>query len=221
MLAEQATLDGKSSQPGYLPGFGILPAESVRGLSESAKCKPLRPPKGEPEAGYRPSVSLAEFVRLRDLTCRFPGCDAPAEVCDIDHTVPFPWGRTHPSNAKLYCRRHHLLKTFYGGPGGWTDKQLPDGTVIFTAPTGHTYTSEAHGATLFPVLATPTGEPDISTPDAPTAERALMMPTRKQTREQERRNRIAAERRKRSAIIAEEERRHQARLAADQEPPPF
>ena len=30
VLAEQATLDGTSDQPGYLPGFGILPAESVR-----------------------------------------------------------------------------------------------------------------------------------------------------------------------------------------------
>ena len=30
VLAEQATLDGTGDQPGYLPGFGILPAESVR-----------------------------------------------------------------------------------------------------------------------------------------------------------------------------------------------
>ena len=33
MLAEQATLDGTSDQPGYLPGFGILPADSVRDLA--------------------------------------------------------------------------------------------------------------------------------------------------------------------------------------------
>jgi hypothetical protein len=48
---------------------------------------------------------LAEFVRLRDLTCRFPGCDQPAQVCDIDHTVPYQvGGLTHPSNLKLLCR---------------------------------------------------------------------------------------------------------------------
>jgi hypothetical protein len=23
---------------------------------------------------------------------------------------------------------------FYIGPGGWTDQQLPDGTIVFTAP---------------------------------------------------------------------------------------
>ncbi|MGV0680767.1 HNH endonuclease, partial [Mycolicibacterium fortuitum] len=33
------------------------------------------------EPGYRPSMALSEFIRWRDLTCRFPGCDAPAERC--------------------------------------------------------------------------------------------------------------------------------------------
>jgi hypothetical protein len=36
VLAEQATLDGASDKPGYLPGFGILPAESVRALAATA-----------------------------------------------------------------------------------------------------------------------------------------------------------------------------------------
>jgi hypothetical protein len=30
---------------------------------------------------------------------------------------------------------HHLLKTFWG----WRDKQLPDATVIWTMPDGHSY----------------------------------------------------------------------------------
>ena len=36
----------------------------------------------------------------------------------------------------LFLRTHHLLKTFWGGPDGWADRQLPDGTVIWTAPGG-------------------------------------------------------------------------------------
>jgi len=32
-------------------------------------------------------------------------------------------------------RKHHLLKIF----GGWRDKQLPDGTVIWFLRDGHTY----------------------------------------------------------------------------------
>jgi len=67
---------------------------------------------------------------MRDLTCRFPGCDCPAEFADIDHTVPYPVGPTHPSNLKMLCRKHHLLKTFYTGPNGWRDRQLADGTTI-------------------------------------------------------------------------------------------
>jgi hypothetical protein len=50
---------------------------------------------------------LERFIRCRDLTCRFPGCDRPAELCDIDHTVPYPLGLTHPSNLKCVCRKQH------------------------------------------------------------------------------------------------------------------
>ena len=150
VVAEQATIDGTSDHPGYLPGFGILPAESVRELADWATLKPLPCADGcNPMPGYRPSKETAQFVRWRDLTCRWPGCDAPVERCDIDHTVPWPFGPTHPSNNKPYCRTHHLIKTFYNGPGGWTDQQFPDGTVILTAPTGHTYTTEPHGASCF------------------------------------------------------------------------
>ncbi len=90
VLAEQSTVTGDSAAPGFLPGFGPVPATVLRDLASVAKVKPLVVPQGSAESGYRPSAALAEFVRLRDLTCRFPGCDAPAEVCDIDHTVPFP-----------------------------------------------------------------------------------------------------------------------------------
>ena len=86
VLAEQATVVGTSDQPGYLPGFGILPAESVRDLAQTATVKPLAMPDGA-EPGYRPSPTLAQFVRFRDLTCRFPGCDAPAR-CATSTTPP-------------------------------------------------------------------------------------------------------------------------------------
>jgi hypothetical protein len=36
---------------------------------------------------------------------------SPAEACDIDHTIPYPLGPTHPSNLKLLCRFPHLLHT--------------------------------------------------------------------------------------------------------------
>ncbi|WP_201368522.1 HNH endonuclease signature motif containing protein, partial [Mycobacterium intracellulare] len=88
-----------------------------------------------PPAVDQPPAGLERFVRCRDLTCRFPGCSRPAMICDIDHTIPFnhqdprAGGRTVAENLKCLCRQHHRLKTF----GGWRDKQLADGTVVWTS----------------------------------------------------------------------------------------
>ena len=220
VLAEQATISGDSQSPGYLPGFGPLPSSTLRDIAATAKIKPLVMPSTNPEPGYRPSAALAEFVRLRDLTCRFPGCDEKAEVCDIDHTVPFPLGPTHPSNCKLLCRYHHLLKTFYTGCGGWADRQLADGTVAWTSPTGHTYTTKPGASIFFPLLAASTGELVLPTTiRAPGENRGLMMPARRQTRAAERAARIASERRINEAVIAAEGARK--RIVARNDPPPF
>jgi len=201
LLAEEATLIAAGTAPGYLPKFGIQPAESVRGSATTAKLKPLALPDEGPQSGYRPSAALAEFIRWRDLTCRWPGCDAP--VCDIDHTVPYPAGPTHPSNLKLYCRMHHLVKTFYAGLSGWSEYQSGDGTVTFTAPTGHHYTTQPAGALLYPALSTPTGTPEAAADSGPpAANRGLAMPTRKRSRDEERQARIAHERGVRAELNA-------------------
>ena len=65
-------------------------------LAKSDSLQPLYWPGEASEPGYSPSAKLADFVRCRDLTCRAPGCDQPAVVCDLDHTVAY-WmvaGRT-------------------------------------------------------------------------------------------------------------------------------
>ncbi len=221
VLAEQKTLEGTSSKPGYLSGFGVLPAESVRRIAATARIKPVRRPGAEAEPGYRPSAALRDFVGWRDLTCRFPGCDRPVVGCDVDHTTPWPFGLTHPSGLKLYCRTHHLIKTFFTGVHGWSDEQRPDGTVVVTAPTGHVYTTEAFGGVLFPGLAVPTAPITTATPVVEGDQRSAMMPMRTTTREQDRRKRIKQERRQRIELDAELERQRQARLAAAYEPPPF
>jgi hypothetical protein len=70
-------------------------------IGRGAKLEPVRHPgQAPPESGYRPSAALEWFVRCRDLTCRFPGCDRPAEFCDVDHKVPYPLGPTHASNVR-------------------------------------------------------------------------------------------------------------------------
>src|ERR1700754_1870580 len=54
-LAERATVEWSGDQPGYLPGFGILPADSVRELVGSATLTQVVIPSRPPEPGYRPS----------------------------------------------------------------------------------------------------------------------------------------------------------------------
>ncbi|WP_019972579.1 hypothetical protein [Mycobacterium sp. 141] len=98
------------------------------------------------------------------------------------------------------------MKTFYST---WNDQQLPDGTVIWTSPTGRTYTTTPRGALFFPQLATPTGELTLpKTPRLDIPARGLAMPTRRRTRAQEKAYRIETERRS-----------NRTRYAAD--PPPF
>jgi hypothetical protein len=223
VIADQSTVEGNGAAPGVMPGAdGLISAEMVAEMAKTARLQPVVLPGDAPEPRYVPSAKLADFVRCRDLTCRAPGCDRPAIDCDLDHTIAYrDGGWTHPSNLKALCRKHHLLKTF----GGWRDKQLPDGTVIWLLPDGHTYVTMPGSAVLFPTLCAPTG--DVPPPVAdrcgkPTA----MMPKRRRTRAQNRAHRIAAERR-------ENQRARKARIAqclpdagppptgADPEPPPF
>ena len=209
VLAEAGTVEGHGTKPGFVPGYGPLPPAMVRDVAKSAKLRPVvHPEDGAAEPQYRPSAARADFVRSRDLTCRWMGCDKPAWQADIDHTVPYPLGPTHPSNNDCFCRFHHLLKTFHCGPGGWTVTQLPDGTMVFTTPSGRVHCTEPLGAVLFPQLAVPTGELVLPEEPPPGAERGLAMPKRKRTRAEERAARIEWER-----------GLNRARYAAN--PPPF
>jgi hypothetical protein len=217
VIADEATLDGSASTPGSMIGSdALLPAELIADLAKSARLRPLiHPADAPPEGGYTPSRALADFVRCRDLTCRFPGCDKPAVGCDLDHTVPHrDGGPTHASNLKSLCRLHHLIKTFWG----WHDQQLPDGTIIWTSRSGQTYVTTPGSALLFPSLCTPTAalEP---IPDRPRcASQSAMMPKRRHTRAQNRANYIAAERRHNRAARQPGERMP---IVANDEPPPF
>ena len=193
VIADQASIEGRGSAPASEVGVDrLITAELVAELARSAKLVPVGVPvPDEAEPHYAPSTRLADFVRCRDLTCRAPGCDRPAGDCDIDHTIPYAdGGVTHPSNLKCLCRQHHLLKTFWG----WRDEQLPDGTLIWRLPNGHTYVTTPGSALLFPSLCAPTGHLPPPTPPERCGERTAMMPLRNRTRAQNRAQRIATER---------------------------
>ena len=119
-VTETATTADRPAPPALLMGRGVLAdAALAQAIRAGATITPIRTPGAEPEPRYRPSAELAEFVRMRDLFCRFPGCDIPADRCDIDHVRPWPYGPTHASNLNCKCRKHHLMKTFWAD--GWKD----------------------------------------------------------------------------------------------------
>jgi hypothetical protein len=86
------------------------------------------------ELGRYPSARLAQAIRIRAGTCRFPTCTVPADRCDIDHHEPVPQGPTAGWNTDPFCRRHHRGKTF-----AWLAALRDDDGVDWTMPTAERY----------------------------------------------------------------------------------
>jgi hypothetical protein len=137
------TLLGLDDQAGELSGYGPIPAVMARRIAADPDATWQRL-LTDPVSGvlldygitvYRPPPSLARHVRARDQVCAFPGCRQPAERCDLDHREHFPDGPTSADNLGPLCRHHHRAKTV----GGWSWRRARDGTVTWSAPTGHEY----------------------------------------------------------------------------------
>jgi hypothetical protein len=115
-----------------------------------------RPPPSDPDR-YTPSPALDRYVRWRDRTCQFPGCNRPAEYADLDHRIPFAaGGRTTAANLWCLCRHHHRLKH----EGGWQIHPNTDGSWTWTSPTGRHYRNN-------PTTYHPPPDPPGSTAPAP------------------------------------------------------
>lgn len=118
--------------PGFIPGVGAISTEQADVYESFAKRvdSVTVPPAVEQ---YTPSREMKEFLIGRDGTCRFPGCEHPAPMCDKDHIVPYnhtdpsAGGATDVRNMQCLCRAHHNLKTngqwkASTSDGGWTIK---------------------------------------------------------------------------------------------------
>jgi len=205
VIASAATVRGDSEQPGYLQGFGVIDAAQVRDIARNAAFRSVEEPTvtAEQARRYRPTAATARWVRVRDLTCRYPGCDRPAECCDLDHTTPFnhtdpaAGGLTVPRGLAAYCREHHRVKTFLTGRNGWRDVQLDDGTIVWTSPTGREYRTTPGAYDLFPQLRrqdapAPSADPDDTPAEGLTLGRST---PRKRNRRRERAARVRRARR--------------------------
>jgi hypothetical protein len=157
------TLRYQDDQPGEVDGIPVT-AEAARDLAaEATSWRWLRtdPHTGQlldlTYARYQPPKVLADFIKARDRTCRFPGCTRPARRSDIDHQVPWPTGATCNTNCACLCRKHHRAKH----EGGWQVRQPKPGWFTWTSPLGFT-----HVVPPEPVTEPPPPQPD-PLPDPP------------------------------------------------------
>ncbi|HWM58188.1 MAG TPA: DUF222 domain-containing protein [Pseudonocardia sp.] len=86
----------------------------THGRDAACRCPLLTAPP--PVDRYTPSSAQLRFLRLRDRTCRHPGCAQPAGRTEADHVDAYDCGgRTGCDNLCCLCRTHHRLKTFARG----------------------------------------------------------------------------------------------------------
>lgn len=110
---------------------------------------PLPGADDDPRAAmkYFVSAAMERRIRLRDGTCRHPGCSVRAEDCEVDHVIAFDrlrpefGGPTAEWNLVCLCKKHHQEKTF----GRWVYKPGPLGELIVITETGHTYKTRPRG----------------------------------------------------------------------------
>jgi hypothetical protein len=88
---------------------------------------------------FRVPAALKKYLRLRDGTCRFPGCNRSAGHSDLDHTIDKQFGGpTTATNLHFLSPAHHNLKHF----SDWKAVADPDGTVHWTSPAGKHYATD-------------------------------------------------------------------------------
>jgi hypothetical protein len=146
------TLIGDDHRDALLGRHGAIPASLARDLAWSPDAR-WRRLITDPRTGalidcasevYKVPDRIKRAVRLRDRTCRFPGCTRPGEYTDTDHIQPWAKdGKTEVVNLAALCRRHHLLKTH----SAWTVRHRGDMTnfdMHWTSPLGTSHSTSPH-----------------------------------------------------------------------------
>ena len=139
------TLLGRGDEPAILEGYGPIDRDTALQLAASAPS--FTRLLTHPETGavlsvgrssYAVPSDLRTWLRVRDGTCRFPGCSRAARNCDIDHTEDWQFGHgTNHDNLAHLCPAHHHLKH----RTDWRVGQQADGVLEWTSPSGRRYTT--------------------------------------------------------------------------------
>jgi hypothetical protein len=178
VVVSAETLLDTSTEPGYVPGAGHIPASLARHLATTG-AQHLRstiqrlfaaPTTGALVALESTSSyfrhGLADLIDLRDRRCRTPYCNAP--IRHHDHvTARAHGGRTTLANGQGLCEAcNHAKET-----PGFHHQTVPDPLaithILITTPTGHAHHSRAPDP--------PTTRHDTDSP-AERRLRALLLP---------------------------------------------
>ncbi len=140
------TLLGRSEEPGTLEGYGPIDADTARRIA--ARARSFTRILTHPETGavlsvgrdrYAVPKDLRTWLRVRDETCRFPGCNRSAARADVDHVTDWQYGGgTYYGNLVHLCRSHHRVKHHTA----WSSTSAGGGRVRWLSPSGHEYEIE-------------------------------------------------------------------------------
>jgi hypothetical protein len=140
------TLLGLDEEPATLEGYGPISPDAARRIAGNAPS--FTRILTHPETGVMLSVGKEQYtvtkgmrkvLRVRDETCRFPGCSRPAVKSDIDHTQDWQYdGLTDCDNLAHLCEGHHRLKHL----SQWSVMQEPGGILVWTSPGKRTYRTD-------------------------------------------------------------------------------
>lgn len=155
LLLSDQTLLADDENPAMVEGYGPVPATVARNLVADAVADErsratLRRLYRHPKSGGLIAMesrsrlfpkALAQFIGLRDQTCRTPYCDAP--IRHHDHAQPHAGGGpTSALNGLGECERCNYVKE---SPGWQVTASSENGvhTAEFVTPTGAVYRSIA------------------------------------------------------------------------------
>ena len=173
LTVSDATLLDGGHAPGWIAGYGPVPAGVARDLVASALAEAQATLRRlyTTSAGSLVAMdarsrafpaSLGLFIDLRDQSCRTPWCDAP--IRHRDHVVPdAAGGPTSGGNGQGLCEACNQAKEAPGFAA-----TVHDGVVTTTTPTGHRVRSRA------PAL--PPGDPPAQESRRPSPEVRIYRP---------------------------------------------
>ncbi|WP_256041532.1 HNH endonuclease signature motif containing protein [Cryobacterium sp. SO1] len=140
------TLLGLDEEPATLEGYGPISPEMARQIAGHAPS--FTRLLTHPETGvvlslgktqHKNTKAMKKWLRVRDETCRFPGCSRPAVTSDVDHTHDWAdGGNTDCDNLAHLCEPHHRLKHLTH----WRVTQEPGGILLWTSPGKRSYRTD-------------------------------------------------------------------------------